>query len=621
MDDYSTFLERKSQIGSMGGFDPLWMPDYLFDFQKHMTEWAIRKGRAALLADCLSGDTLVDGPDGSVAIRELHERQLPVRVYAFDGIGTVVATASQPWVNGYDALYRYTFASGRTIEATAGHRFLTASGWQRGGELQTGCRLRVNEVFHPDDSDRIAGECWDTLTGIYYLRHDNFYDMYVPGFNSFSANGLWSHNCGLGKTICELVWARNVKMKTNKPVLICTPLAVSHQTVREGEKFGIEAARCQDGKHKGGIVVTNYERLHYFDWQDFAGVVCDESSILKSFSGHTRKAITRFMSKLPYRLLATATAAPNDYVELGTSSEALGELPYSEMLRRFFKYLDDKGQRREQRLQDQAELIIENDPNYYKKLAYRVSQTISQWRLRHHAVTHFWRWVASWAMACRKPSDLGFDDDGFILPPLHEVDHIVKAKKPPPGMLFAVPALGLYEERQERRRTIDERGEYIAKLVDHDQPAVVWCQLNDEADRFTELIPDAEQIAGRTPDDRKVELYNAFLDGSLRVLVLKPKLGAWGLNWQHCNHVVMCVSHSYEQTYQAIRRCYRFGQQKPVTVDMISTESEVRVLGNVRSKARRAADMFEALIREMHAATKIEREDVYTKAMEKPGWL
>jgi hypothetical protein len=477
--DYQTFLARKSQSGTAAGFEPVWLPDFLFDFQRHLVEWSVRKGSAAIFADC-----------------------------------------------------------------------------------------------------------------------------------------------GLGKTACELVWAENVVRKTGGRVLILTPLAVAAQFVAEGVKFGVSCVRSSDGKVGGaGVYVSNYDRLHHFGPDDFAGVVCDESSILKNFNGATRKLLTRFLSKIPYRLLATATAAPNDYVELGTASEALGELSYSDMLRRFFAQLDDKGQKRELRKQQEAEKLVASDPSYYKKLAFRISQTIGQWRLKHHAVTHFWRWVASWATACRMPSDLGFDDGPFVLPPLNVQDHVIKPDTPPPGWLFNVPAFGMYEERQERKRTLDQRCEYVANLVKHDRPAVVWCHANDEADRLEEIIPDARQIAGRTPDGRKEELYAAFAAGSLRVLVIKPKIGAWGLNWQHCNHVVTFVTHSYEQYYQSVRRCWRFGQKNPVRLDVVATEGEERVLENMRAKAARADAMFTAVVREMTNAVRVERENPYKDRVRKPKWL
>ena len=428
-------------------------------------------------------------------------------------------------------------------------------------------------------------------------------------------------DCGLGKTAMQLVWAEKVAKKTNNRVLILTPLAVANQTQREAEKFGIDAKRSKAGEIESQIVVTNYDRLHMYDPNDFGGFVCDESSILKSIDGSTRKQITRFTLKTPYRLLCTATAAPNDYVELGTSSEALGELSHSDMLRRFFRQLDDKGQKKEMRQQDEAERLIRHDASYYGKLAFRVAQTIGQWRLKHHAVTDFWRWVASWAKACRMPSDLGFADGRFVLPELLERDHVIKPSSPPPGYLFNMPASGLGEEREERKRTLDQRCGFVADLVNHDRPAVVWCHMNAEGDLLEKMIPDAVQVAGKTPDDRKVELYEAFQSGQVRVLVIKPKIGAWGLNWQHCNHVVTFASHSYEQYYQSARRCYRFGQEKPVTLDVVATEGEVRVLQNMRRKADQASKMFELLVREMNRAQRVERTNIYTKKIEAPKWL
>ena len=466
-------------------------------------------------------------------------------------------------------------------------------------------------------------------------RNDGFAPNWLPAFLFDFQRSLveWAvlkgraaifADCGLGKTPMQLVWAENVVRETNSPVLILTPLAVAQQTQREAAKFGIDAVRLSaecPTPNGARIYISNYEKLQHFSPEDFSAVVCDESSILKSFGGATRKRLTRFMAKLRYRLLCTATAAPNDYVELGTSSEALGELSHSDMLRRFFAQLDDKGQKKEVKLQEQAEAIIAADPSYYKKLAYRVSQTIGQWRLKHHAVMHFWQWVASWGRACRMPSDLGFDDGDFVLPPLNEQDHILEPAKPAPGMLFQVPAIGMHEERQERKRTLEERCQYVANLVDHDRPAVVWCHTNPEGDRLSETIKDAEQVAGATPDDRKIELYEAFAKGELRVLVIKPKIGAWGLNWQHCNHVVTFASHSYEQYYQSVRRCWRFGQKRPVQLDVVATDGEVRVLANMRAKAQRADAMFKAVVEHMSEALRIERENLYVNKMELPSWL
>jgi hypothetical protein len=475
--EYQRFLNRKSQITGGYGFDPIFLPDKMFDFQKHLVAWSLRQGRSAILADC-----------------------------------------------------------------------------------------------------------------------------------------------GLGKTFMQLVWAENVARHANGRVLVLTPLAVSRQTENEAQRFDIEATRSQDGKLKSRIVITNYDRLEHFDPVDFIGVVCDESSIIKNVSGQTRKQITRFMSKLPYRLLCTATAAPNDYVELGTSSEALGELNHSEMLRRFFKMLDDKGQKSETKKQDEAERIIRNDPSYFQKLSYRVAQTIGQWRLKHHAVTPFWRWVASWARACRTPSDLGFSDDGFILPPLVERDHIVKAP-PADGYLFTVPAKGLAGERDERKRTINERCRFAADLVNHTRQAVIWCHTNDEGKLLNEIIPDAEEVAGCTSIQQREELYDAFSAGDLRVLVIKHKIGAWGMNWMHCNHSVSFATHSWEQHYQSMRRFYRFGQKQAVTADTIATDGEIRVMDNMRRKSEKARLMFEMIVKEMQQATRVTRPDIYTNKIEVPSWL
>lgn len=453
--NYAQFIEQKTQGGADNGFAPVWMPDFLFDFQADMVEWAIRKGRGAIFADC-----------------------------------------------------------------------------------------------------------------------------------------------GLGKTPMGLVWASNVARKKNKPVLYLTPLAVAAQTIREAEKFGIEAIHSRDGTSTGHIVVANYERLHYFNANDFSGVVCDESSILKSFAGARRGEITAFMRKVPYRLLQTATAAPNDYIELGTSSEALGYLGHMDMLNKFFK----------------------NDLN--NSAQGRMRGEVIKWRQKGHAEMPFWRWVCSWARAIRKPSDIGYDDQDFILPPLKEVEHIVEARTLADGMLFALPAVGLKEQREERRRTIQERCEKAAGLVNQTgEPALVWCHLNDEGDALEQMIPDAVQVSGSDSDEKKEELLEAFALGKVRVLITKPKIGAWGLNYQHCNHVLFFPSHSFEQYYQAVRRCWRFGQKRPVTVDLVTTEGEREVMKNLRRKAGQADVMFSHLVAEMNHSLAIERVNKMVQKMEVPPWL
>lgn len=423
-------------------------------------------------------------------------------------------------------------------------------------------------------------------------------------------------DCGLGKTVQQLVWSENVFRKERKPVLLLTPLAVGAQTVSEAKRFGMDAARSFDGKVTAEVTVTNYDRLHLFNADDFCAVACDESSIIKHATGATQKQVTRFMAKMKYRSLWTATAAPNDFTELGTSSEALGYLTHSDMLTKFFKQMDQK-------TTDQYERKIENlekAANHFAKLSFRVSQAIQGWRLKGHAHEHFWRWVCSWARACRKPSDLGFSDSGFTLPELIEREHVVKPLTPAEGMLFTMPAFGLKEERDERRRTLKERCGQVAELVNHNRPAVVWCHMNDEGDYLEKIIPGSVQVAGRHEDDEKEKRFNMFADGSARVIVIKPKIGAWGLNWQHCNHVVTFASHSYEQYYQSVRRCWRFGQKNPVTVDIIASEGEQRVRDNMSRKATQANKMFSELVLHMNHALHLKRE-IKQQTTKAPAWL
>jgi hypothetical protein len=455
MADYSDFLQAKSQEGALHGFDPVFMPSTLFDFQRSLVTWAVQKGRAAIFADC-----------------------------------------------------------------------------------------------------------------------------------------------GLGKTAMQLTWAQNVVEYTGKPVLTLTPLAVAAQTIREGEKFGIECARSSDGTIVAPITITNYERLDHFRPDDFAGVVCDESSILKSFDGATKSRITSFMRKVPYRLLATATAAPNDFIELGTSSEALGYMGHMDMLARFFK----------------------NDNNNLSSR--RMYGEAPKWRFKGHAETPFWRWVTSWARACRQPSDLGFDDGRFVLPALHEVSHLIESETIPEGMLFAMPATDLREQRAEKKRTVRERCEQVAAMVaDTGQPALIWCQLNEEGNLLQDLIRDSIQVAGSDRDDVKESRLIDFAEGQSRVLITKPKIGAWGLNFQHCNHVTYFPSHSFEQYYQSVRRCWRFGQKRPVTVDIILTEGERRIMENLQRKRHQAERMFSSLVAEMSNSLSIERASYQSTFIEIPQWL
>jgi hypothetical protein len=422
-----------------------------------------------------------------------------------------------------------------------------------------------------------------------------------PDQSYLTENFIVTHNSPM-----QLVWAENVTRYTNKPVLVITPLAVSTQILEEAEKFGIEAVASRDGQVKGNIIVTNYERLHLFDANQFIGAVCDESSILKSFDGVRRNEITDFMRKLPYRLLCTATAAPNDYVELGTSSEALGYLGHMDMLARFFVNRDKNSNPRGGRR------YRFSDPGTFGNAG---------WRFKGHAEQSFWRWVCSWARAMRRPSDLGFDDSRFALPELIQHEHLVQPRSQREGFLFEVPAIGLREEREEQRRTLVERCEKVAELVSTGKPAVAWCHLNAEGDLLAKLLPDAVQVKGSDSLEHKEEALLGFSKGAFNTLISKPKITAWGLNWQHCAHTTFFPSHSFEQFYQAVRRFWRFGQTQPVRVDIVTTSSGHEIMQNLQRKSAQADTMFSSLVAHMNNALTIERSNGFHKEVELPNWL
>lgn len=401
-------------------------------------------------------------------------------------------------------------------------------------------------------------------------------------------------DCGLGKTPMQLVWAENVIRHTNKPVLVLTPPAVGQQTAREAEKFDIEAKVSRDGTVHRNITITNYQQLSKFNPDDFAGVVCDESSILKNCDGATKATVTEFMRMRPYRLLCTATAAPNDFVELGTSSEALGAMGYRDMLTMFFKQ--------------------ETKQDY-------LGWGRTKYRMKGHVEIAFWRWICSWARACRKPSDLGFDDGKFMLPPLNIEEKVIDCNKLRPGYCFPVEAVTLEEQRIERRMTIKERCEAVAALADHDDFCVAWCHLNDEADLLERLIPGALQVSGSMSDEEKEEVLLAFSSGQLKKLITKPVLGCWGLNWQHCNHTIAFSSHSFEQWYQLLRRFWRFGQQRIVRANVVTTKGEQRVMKNLQRKSDAADEMFTRLVATMNDALKIDRDLKFRKQEKFPAWL
>lgn len=398
-------------------------------------------------------------------------------------------------------------------------------------------------------------------------------------------------DCGLGKTPMQLAWAEEVVRKSNGKVLILTPLAVARQTVREGGKFGIEVVLSRDGGLRAGkrIFVTNYEKMHLFDFSAFSGCVCDESGILKNYAGATRSAIIAALRGVPYRLLCSATPSPNDYGELGNSAEALGTMRRAVMLSTFFTH--DSG------------------------------DTAAAWRLRGHATEDFWRFLASWSRAVRLPSDLGFDDGPFVLPEMVLKQHTLPSR-PPPGRFFASEARTLADQRNERRETIGTRCRTVAELAATDRPFLAWCSLNAESEELARIIPDAVEVTGSQSDEEKEERLTAFTEGQARVLVSKPSICGFGLNWQHCADMAFFPSHSHEQFYQATRRCWRFGQRRTVTVHVVTTEAERRVVENMRRKELDAERMYTGIVRHMREYYK-ERPATYQpeKGMWVPSWI
>lgn len=428
------------------------------------------------------------------------------------------------------------------------------------------------------------------------------FQKYLTEWGVLKGRSAYFADCGMGKTPMQLVWAENVVRHVNKPVLIATPLSVGHQTVREGAKFGIECHLSRDGSAKPNITITNYEQLHKFSPDDFAGMVCDESSILKNFDGQIKETVTEFMRRMPYRLLCTATAAPNDYIEFGTSSEALGGLGYMDMLGMFFK----------------------NDQNSLHPSMRGRHNTAwygCKWRFKPHAERSFWRWLCSWARAVRRPSDLGFDDRKFVLPKLVVNQHIVDASRPMDGYLFAVPAVGLSEQRVERKHTLQERCERMAEIVLAQPTSVAWCHLNAEGDLLERLIPGSIQVSGSDSDEAKEEKLEAFETGQCRHLITKAKIAGFGLNWQHCAHTAMFPSHSFEQYYQSVRRFWRFGQQSDVLVDVVSTAGESDVVRNLQRKASATDKMFSMIVQEMNHELRLQHGQAFSQKMEVPAWL
>jgi hypothetical protein len=404
-------------------------------------------------------------------------------------------------------------------------------------------------------------------------------------------------DCGLGKTAQQIEWSYHVSTKSIRPVLIFAPLAVSQQTHREGGKFGIPVKVCREQSEcTRGVNITNYEMIEHFDPRAFGGIVIDESSILKG-DGPMRKAITDFAAHIPYRLACTATPAPNDHMELGNHAEFLGIMSKSEMLATFFVH--DGGD-------------------------------TSKWRLKGHAEDAFWKWVASWAVMVRRPSDLGYADGAFELPPIEYHQHTVAAEWSA-DFLFPVEAQTLQERNGSRRDSLSARVKLCADLVNGSRDQwLLWCNLNDESKQLTAAIPDAIEVTGSDSDKHKESVPLRFVDGEIRVLASKPSIFGFGMNFQNCHNTAFVgLSDSWESVYQATRRVWRFGQDKTVHVHFITGELEGAVVRNIQRKEKQAAEMADRMLGHMRAINTAEihgtiREtNSYSpnKATEVPSWL
>jgi hypothetical protein len=386
--------------------------------------------------------------------------------------------------------------------------------------------------------------------------------------------GLFA-DTGLGKTLMQLSIAENVVRHTNKRVLILTPLAVAFQFIDEAQKIGVDDVyHSKDGTVKGRIVVCNYERLHLLSPDDYDCVMLDESSILKNFAGKTRDQIVAFIKRVKYRYLSTATPSPNDFIELGNSAEALGYMGYMDMLTKFFKSNQNS--------------VDSNNRNIGEKFY-----------LKPHAEKDFFAWVNQWSIMVKKPSDLGFKDDGYNLPALHISKHIVHNANTwcidKQQSLFAMPAQSMTEVREEQKLTVSERCEK-AVILASGKTSVYWCNLNDESALLAKLDPEAVEIIGGMSIDKKEEILQAFAKGDIKRLITKAKMTSMGLNWQHCSHTVFFPTWSYEQWYQSIRRFWRFGQKQEVTCDMVISDGQERVLEALEQKTQKAINLYENLV-------------------------
>jgi hypothetical protein len=402
---------------------------------------------------------------------------------------------------------------------------------------------------------------------------------------------------GLGKTLIQLSLAQNVVNHTNKKVLILTPLAVAFQFILEAEKMGIDNIEySKDGSHTKKIVICNYERLHYFNSLDFVGVVLDESSILKNFDGKIKNQITSFVKKLPYRFLSTATPSPNDFIELGTSSEALGYLGYTDMLGKFFKNNNNS-----------------IDPKHAGE----------KWYLKPHAEKDFFTWVNQWALMIKMPSDIGFSDDKYILPKLNVNTHVVKNNSllefNGQIEMFNRPAKGFNEVRQEVKQTIKERCIKAVELA-KGKTSVYWCNRNEESKILKELDPEAIEIIGSQSMEKKEEILLDFANGKIKRIITKAKMTGMGLNWQHCNHSVFFPTYSYEQYYQSIRRFWRFGQKNEVNIDIVISDGQTSVLESLKKKTKKAIELHTNLTNNVNNTFEIKVKE-FNQEIIKPKFL
>lgn len=772
--DYKKFLANKTQLSGRFGFKPTFIPDSAFEFQKALIEWAVEKGRGAIFADCGLGKTLIqlawaqniaEKTNGRVLIiTPLAVGHQTVREGVKFGIeaarsadGSFPLTGEKIIVTNYERLHYFNpndfegvvcdecfpkntlvevFENGcilkrfiqdirhgdqilnasgrdrvieihrrqidRAVKITAGedsitssenHPFYTQRGWVSAIDLTQGDYLMETSEALRLVSNGVCAE----VPGI--LEHTLLRDILLSEMEDETklrlSESAFSERCystwiKQGALACVF---RSESEKGNR----ANPPPKSHEQPRnesqgeppiasdEAQTFrawwkrdrthettsdpardsarGLESgvrlivgkigsrlsnllqARLSESRketlHRGGWNIPSQpettgskagceigfvrvdgieilERGHpeLEQWRDAQGIVyfydikaerhpsfsvnsllVHNSSILKNFDGATRAAITEFMRTRKYRLLCTATAAPNDYIELGTSSEAVGELGFTDMISRFFKKEGNTTSRSDE-------------------------HRAGVWRFRGHAEHDFWRWICSWSRAIRKPSDMGFDDGNFKLPPLETRQHIVKAETPHEEFLFTMPACGLAEQRSERRRTLNERCELAAEIHNNNGEASIgWCHLNSEGDLLTKLIPDAEQVSGDDSDERKEEIFTAFQDSKIRVLISKATIAGFGLNFQHCARQTMFPSHSFEQYYQSIRRSWRFGQTKKVVIDIISSEGEASVLQNLQRKADAAEKMFAQIVALMGRELNIKPVNTHTKKEKVPQWL